>query len=326
MAFGTKPVVPYMPCVLGDLAMQGEGNSTLVDGLVNMVKIEMVGARVYEALRFQPAEYDVEQDRSLVMYFLSTELTLDEDDLYGESQRREPVGGGAKADRSSRKFFPKSMQLLSSAAPGRLIPRARANSVYSQPLISRLSVAPLKTNSDPTTGSTAATAMGAPTSASPSTTSSAAAQARPQRSTLSELGMAKLQILSMHQSVANVQPGSAKTATGHRKRLHRSESWPPKMMRSNDPSFFVPSASPAVSETLSTEPDRAVRLSLLEPLHTPPQSPARKASGGPPPSQASSGQSSPNSQRGSLRRTSNSELPNCKNILHNIARTFVVFV
>ncbi len=305
LASGTRPIVPYMPCVLGDLAMQGEGNATLVDGMVNMLKIEMLGARVYEALRFQPAEYEVEQDRSLIMYFFSTELTLDEDDLYRESQRQEPVG--AKADRVSRKFFAKSLQLLSSATPGRFIPRARANSVHTHEA-SRLSLAhPATCSSAPLTGvlpmaaATSLTASSAAVTASTtiSATATAGAQAQSHGSPVSKLCMAKLQIPSMHQSVVNAKPAAASAA--QRTRLARSGSWPPESMRSLDslPAAVLRAAAHAASN--NAEGTCKVSLEQLPP-------PEIKLSGND--SQAHSGPTSLKSQRGS--RVANNDAPECE--------------
>jgi hypothetical protein len=88
-----------MPSVLGDLAMQSVGNPTRVNGQISGEKIDMVGARIYDALRFQPALFKfAPTDASLLMYFLSTNLSsLSEDDLYEESRRREPLKPAALA-------------------------------------------------------------------------------------------------------------------------------------------------------------------------------------------------------------------------------------
>ena len=84
--------VPYLPPVLGDLAMQQVGNPALIDERINVDAIRLLGARIHDALKFQPATYRFSsQDPSVIIYFMSTALeSITEDDIYVESQRREP--------------------------------------------------------------------------------------------------------------------------------------------------------------------------------------------------------------------------------------------
>src|SRR3990167_1560674 len=90
---------------------------SLFGGLLNYSKMEALGARIQEALRFQPVVYlsAGQRDSALIMYFLSIQLEVTEDNLYDESQRRFPIGSQGKVSPSRRKVFSRSFLLQESS-------------------------------------------------------------------------------------------------------------------------------------------------------------------------------------------------------------------
>ena len=83
------PRLPYLGVHLSDLAFIGDGNASIVDGLLNFDKHLMVYKVLEQILICQQQQYEFGQVEPLRTFY--TELpSLTEDELWQLSQMREP--------------------------------------------------------------------------------------------------------------------------------------------------------------------------------------------------------------------------------------------